>query len=606
MIWNAKWHISLPNFQTSKLSRTSDQGSTSNGADLSPLWNKSVEEVSKRLWLPTGIDSVDLVSTSFHGSVKNQVLSSLSMPSRMCHPKTNLSTTYLQSFTCSLVDSMDVENTNEPSAKRVKSTKSQEKKELEKREREEKKMLKDIEYQNKKRSKKGLPPETESERAYRIEANKKKAEKSQETKRKRKEAREENNAEQVCHKYRLDLDRDQTKTVGLYMWAYRKTYNETISLISKYYRKYRKIPTQKFVRDCVLTSGKKKGSLVSRLVKRHPKLADISQKVRLEAIGEAFQNVSTNMSMVVGGLKKRFSMGMKRKCDDQTIVFPRIMVKSINSTGVLLTDQNFAVKNTSTQQFDDTASRLKFKKPTDYCYIPSGPVKVRRTDGIFEVVITFDMSIQNSMYSDTKELLVGSGDPGVRTFLTTFGIDGVIHEFGIDVANLERLQRRMRSLDKEIKVKDQNTCRKRYNLKQKRKQLSRRLQNRRRDFHKKVASYISQKYDVFLLPHFHTSEMQKSKKINSTTKRRMSLWAHYKFKQILRFSMFKRGKVLIECDESYTTKTCGRCGILHDGIGSSKRFRCPNCRLEIDRDFNGARNVLLRCIFAGDTRQPSN
>ena len=60
-------------------------------------------------------------------------------------------------------------------------------------------------------------------------------------------------------------------------------------------------------------------------------------------------------------------------------------------------------------------------------------------------------------------------------------------------------------------------------------------------------------------------------------------------------------KVVI-CDEDYTSKTCGKCGKIHEKLSGSKLFKCPYCHIEIDRDVNGARNILLRCITLNDIR----
>ena len=51
---------------------------------------------------------------------------------------------------------------------------------------------------------------------------------------------------------------------------------------------------------------------------------------------------------------------------------------------------------------------------------------------------------------------------------------------------------------------------------------------------------------------------------------------------------------LIEVNESYTSKTCGRCGKINEKLGGNKKFKCNECKLECDRDYNGARNILLR------------
>ncbi|CAM9241963.1 unnamed protein product, partial [Ectocarpus sp. 4 AP-2014] len=46
--------------------------------------------------------------------------------------------------------------------------------------------------------------------------------------------------------------------------------------------------------------------------------------------------------------------------------------------------------------------------------------------------------------------------------------------------------------------------------------------------------------------------------------------------------------------EEYTSETCSCCGTLHRTLGRSKIFRCPSCRRVMDRDENGARNILLK------------
>jgi putative transposase len=49
--------------------------------------------------------------------------------------------------------------------------------------------------------------------------------------------------------------------------------------------------------------------------------------------------------------------------------------------------------------------------------------------------------------------------------------------------------------------------------------------------------------------------------------------------------------------EEYTSSTCSRCGHLHTGLGSSEVFRCPSCSQEIDRDVNGARNIMINTVM---------
>ncbi len=46
--------------------------------------------------------------------------------------------------------------------------------------------------------------------------------------------------------------------------------------------------------------------------------------------------------------------------------------------------------------------------------------------------------------------------------------------------------------------------------------------------------------------------------------------------------------------EEYTSKTCGACFNVHNKLGGNKRFACPVCGYEADRDANAARNILIK------------
>jgi Putative transposase DNA-binding domain. len=49
-------------------------------------------------------------------------------------------------------------------------------------------------------------------------------------------------------------------------------------------------------------------------------------------------------------------------------------------------------------------------------------------------------------------------------------------------------------------------------------------------------------------------------------------------------------------DEFYTSKMCSVCGTIDEKLGKSKIYNCKNCGLKIERDFNGARWILIKSI----------
>ena len=90
-----------------------------------------------------------------------------------------------------------------------------------------------------------------------------------------------------------------------------------------------------------------------------------------------------------------------------------------------------------------------------------------------------------------------------------------------------------------------------------------------------------------------------ARKITKKTVRTMLTWSHYKFRQLLLHRAKRESDcTVIICDEAYTSKTCGKCGKIHDKLGGNKVFKCPQpgCNHVADRDFDAARKILIRYL----------
>jgi len=191
-------------------------------------------------------------------------------------------------------------------------------------------------------------------------------------------------------------------------------------------------------------------------------------------------------------------------------------------------------------------------------------------------------------------------DPGVRSFVTGYSPEGTLTEWGNgDMKRIYRLcqtHARLQSRwDKKKGVKHQ----KRYRLRKAARRIRQKIRNLVDELHKKLTNHLVSNYETILLPKFETSEMvtRSARRINSDTARAMLTWSHYRLQQRLlnKTREYKNCQVII-CDEHYTSKTCGSCGKLHEKLGSNKTFHCPHCNVVMDRDVNGARNILLRYL----------
>jgi putative transposase len=115
------------------------------------------------------------------------------------------------------------------------------------------------------------------------------------------------------------------------------------------------------------------------------------------------------------------------------------------------------------------------------------------------------------------------------------------------------------------------------------------------ELYKKSNKVDLQNYNTIFLPKFETQKMvsKRQRKIDSKTAGNIFTWSHYRFKTRLmnKDREYPNCRVII-CGEEYTSQTCSECEFLHCKIGGSKKFKCPGCHQESDRDFNAAMNIL--------------
>ena len=188
-------------------------------------------------------------------------------------------------------------------------------------------------------------------------------------------------------------------------------------------------------------------------------------------------------------------------------------------------------------------------------------------------------------------------DPGVRTFQTFYSEENIAGKIGDNICD-----RLMDIGEKEDIIKSLvvNSKRTRYNINKRRFLLRTKIRNVVNDLHWKSANYLCTTFKHILLPTFNVSEMvtrlpSRARKIGSKTVRKMLFLSHYKFKERLKYMGRIKGSIIHDCNEAYTTKTCGMCGNQEE-MGGKKVFRCSVCPFELDRDYNGARNIYIKQI----------
>lgn len=177
-------------------------------------------------------------------------------------------------------------------------------------------------------------------------------------------------------------------------------------------------------------------------------------------------------------------------------------------------------------------------------------------------------------------------DPGVRKFHTIYSPDKVTM-----IKTRKSLKRKLYiKLDKLRSSRAKNLISDTKYRTQYR-QIQKRLNNLTDDMHYRVINYLLSNYRVIHIPKFQSRNMCKILR-NSTNRELFSL-KHYLFRTRL-IHCAGHGFEINVCNESYTSKTCTRCGTLNNTIGKSEMFKCNNCTLSIDRDINGSRNIYIK------------
>jgi putative transposase len=187
-------------------------------------------------------------------------------------------------------------------------------------------------------------------------------------------------------------------------------------------------------------------------------------------------------------------------------------------------------------------------------------------------------------------------DPGIRSFQTFYSETGCGKLGEGDFGQIQRLCAHMDELISRRKL-ERHRLRKK-NLRRAILRVQVRLRDLVDELHHKVAAFLVKSFDVIVLPTFETSEMVQrgARKLRAKSVRSMLTFAHYRFRTFLKHKAFEHGKVVLDQNEAWTSKTVSWTGEVNDKLGGAKVVKSAATKLEMDRDYNGARGIFLRAL----------
>ena len=301
--------------------------------------------------------------------------------------------------------------------------------------------------------------------------------------------------------------------------------------------------------------------------------------IRAGAVNDVCKAYKTGFANLKAGNVRGFRLGWRKKTDmQQGMVIPKSFIK--NREGVITLAPTFLEtaggatfvlgKKTAKkhrQLVIDHDCRLVQKQGQFWLFVP----------------VTTEAPSTRPTYSTYSGV-----DPGVRTFMTTFGSEGCYEYEETRPGQLEELDRALATLNNRSKSLRKRAYMKRH---QKKEHLVDEL-------HWTTIHALLQRNDVLFYGDIQSHDIVRGKK-QRTLNQQINNRKYYQFKQRLMFKAVERGKKVFLVKEHYTTQTCSGCGTLNTP-GNSKLYHCHLCQTTVGRDVNASKNILmkgmLRCL----------
>lgn len=131
------------------------------------------------------------------------------------------------------------------------------------------------------------------------------------------------------------------------------------------------------------------------------------------------------------------------------------------------------------------------------------------------------------------------------------------------------------------------------------------------EYHCQLIKFLVLEADIIIMPHMKVSRITCGRRLVITTKCELLGWSHSEFLihlsrmcfDIMHNRQFKadrrnKGPVLLVQPEGNTSKTCGKCGSLHNRLGPSTMFVCLICAYQAGQDQNAVFNMIIKPICA--------
>ena len=589
------------NIQMQSLNQILDQELIIKEPILKPFFNSSLKEISKKLWLPIKTDLQVFSLNSLNGSLLNSGLSLQALKMKNMQKEKQEMNSHMTSL--KLLQSLQPDTTEVESIKKSRVPKKMKDNELLQEKKDIKQILRARKFRIKFIDKRTISFLRLCFEAYDTfynlsvkEINKKYNDRKQEF---------------INSKTCINTNCKNTKTDN--SWHCNEHLNNTIhwklNINTIEFRKILPIDKESIIKDEYLK-----------------KFINIPYDLKNEAIEHAIIAYKTNVCNVVNGTKKNFELkerNINQAFENKHFDLPFDFLDIKNSYINICKNGILAQYRDSIENERKDNKKNKILNTNNWCKLSLSKRSItiineqytkdkcffkicKSKNSKYYLIMT--KNSQKEKYENKKNII--SLDPGVRTFQTCYDPTGIIIESGTLVKS--KIESIIKDIDKcEVIINDPiNKTKRRKNNKKKKIKKYKKISNIVDNIHNQLSSYLTKNYNNILVPQLPVKKLVRkwdnkkneepklvNRVINSITSRIMNYLSFNKFLIKLKSLCSLRNTKLFIVDEIYTSKTCGRCGYIKTDLGSNKTYKCNDCNLEIDRDYNGARNILLKHLI---------
>ena len=268
----------------------------------------------------------------------------------------------------------------------------------------------------------------------------------------------------------------------------------------------------------------------------------------------------------------------KSKKDKQSALFP---YEAISKTNTFEARKITLTKNLKNIKF--RCSDLYFKRLQRYKDNIRSATLSKTKSGNFFLSILIEMN-DNELIKFKKTNKEVGIDLGVKDFVITS--DGEVFE---NKRFYKKDEKRLAKLQRQLSKKRKGSS----NFHKQCKRIARvfeALTNKKENYIHSVVNYLLRHYDTVHMEDLNTSGMIK----NHHLAKAIQEVGFYKFKTTLQNKALQNDKKVILIGRYYpSSKTCSTCGHIHKELKlQDRKWRCPNCGANHDRDYNAALNIL--------------